>query len=128
MVGRDEHIVFVAHEAQQDAFQLVVAHLAVTDADATVGEQLLDGRRARKNTLDAIVNEVHLSAAAQFLIDRGTNQLGIEMRDHGVDRQAILGWRFDHAHIADAPAWTCAACVEWAWRSWSARRRSCGFV
>ena len=30
------------------------------------------------------------------------DQLGIEVRDHGMNRQAILGRGFDHAHVADA--------------------------
>ncbi len=34
--GAHEHVVFVAHEAQQHALQLVIAHLAVPDADAAV--------------------------------------------------------------------------------------------
>ncbi len=48
------------------------------------------------------MDEVHLAAAAQLLIDRRADQLGIEMRHHGVNRQAILGRRLDHAHIANA--------------------------
>ena len=55
-----------------------------------------------KNRVHAVVHEIDLAAAAQFLFDRGPDQFRIEMRHHGVDGQPILGRRLDHAHIADA--------------------------
>ena len=92
----------MAHEAEQDAFQLLFSHLAVSHADAGVGDQLLNGRGAGKNRIDAVVQEIHLSTALQFLIDGGADQLRIEVRDHGMNRQAILGRSLDHAHVANA--------------------------
>ena len=71
-----------------------------------------------KIDIDAIVDEIDLAAAAQLLLDRGADQLRVEVRHHGVDRQAVLGRRLDHATYRGCPAATCAACAESAWRSW----------
>ena len=43
--GAHEHVVFVAHEAEQDSFQFFLAHLAVAHADPRVRHQFLDRRR-----------------------------------------------------------------------------------
>ena len=48
----------------------------------------------------AVVDEINLAAAIKFLLDRRLNQLLIPVRDHGLNRHAIFGRRFDHAHVA----------------------------
>ncbi len=47
-------------------------------------------RGAHEDRVHAIVNEVHLPAAAQFLFNRRLDQLLMEMRDDGIDRKAIF--------------------------------------
>ena len=48
------------------------------------------------------MDEVHLAAARDLLLDGGANQIVAEVRHHGVDRQAVLGRRLDHRHVAQA--------------------------
>ena len=48
------------------------------------------------------MDEIHLAAARDLLLDGGANQLVAVMRHHGVDRQAILGRRLDHRHVAQS--------------------------
>ena len=50
----------------------------------------------------AVVHEINLAAALEFLLDGGLNQLFIPVGDYGLDRDAVFGRRFDHAHIAQA--------------------------
>ncbi|MEI9813397.1 MAG: hypothetical protein WDO18_12480 [Acidobacteriota bacterium] len=62
----------------------------------------MDGRGAHEDGVNAVVDEIDLSTAREFLFYGGLDEVGIEVRDYGVDRQAILGGRFDHAHVPDA--------------------------
>ena len=101
--GGDEHVVFVAHEAQQHALQFRPRPSARGPRRCgRCGTSSWIAGGAREDGIDAVVDEVDLAAAAQLLLDGGADQVRIEMRDHGVDRQAILGRRLDHAHVADA--------------------------
>ena len=61
--GAHEHVVFVPHEAEQHLLQFRLAHLPVPHADAAVGQQFLNVRRARENGVHAVVDEVDLAAA-----------------------------------------------------------------
>ena len=55
-----------------------------------------------EDRIHAIVDEIDLAAAAQLLLDGGLDQLRIEVRHHGVDRQPVLGRRLDDRHVAQA--------------------------
>ncbi len=78
------------------------AHLPVANADANARHQILNGGCAHVNAVHAIVDEIHLAAARDLLLDGGSDQIVAIVRHHGVDGQAILGRRFDHRHIAQA--------------------------
>ena len=52
--------------------------------------------------VDAVVHEINLAAAVEFLLDRGLDQLFIPVGDHGLNRHAVFGRGFDHAHVAQA--------------------------
>ena len=52
--------------------------------------------------IHAVVDEVDLPAAIEFLLDGGLDQLVVPAGDHGLDRHAVLGRRFDHAHVAQS--------------------------
>ena len=52
--------------------------------------------------LDAIVDEEHLAAPIELAQDRVADEPGRRLSDPGLDRQAILRRRLDHAHVADA--------------------------
>ena len=60
----NEDVVFVAHELEHGFFQFGFAHLAMSHADAGVGNELLQEGRARPNGIHAVVQEIDLPAAA----------------------------------------------------------------
>ncbi len=94
------------HELQHHFLEFRLAHLPVADADANLREQLpaafLQHRRPLPDRIDAIVHEIDLSAARQLQLDRRLDHVRLERRDHRVNREAILGRRLDHGHIAQA--------------------------
>src|SRR5579862_4429342 len=100
--GANEYVVFVAHKAQQHALQLLLAHLAVADSDAALGDKLLNPGGAREDRIDAVVHEIDLPASGELLFDSSTDEFRIEVRNHGVNRRTILGRCFNYAHVADA--------------------------
>ena len=52
--------------------------------------------------LDAVVDEVDLAAALEFVLDGGLDQLFVPVGDDGLDRHAIFGRSLDDAHVAQA--------------------------
>ncbi len=90
------------HEAKHRALELVFAHLAVADGDPRFGHEALQQRPDREDRFDAVVYEVHLTAARQLVADRTLDHRRVEPHDRGLNRQPILGRRFDHRHVADA--------------------------
>ena len=50
----------------------------------------------------AVVHEIDLPAAVEFLLDRGLDELVIPTGDHRLNRNAVFGWGFNHAHVAQA--------------------------
>ena len=70
--------------------------------DARLGHQFAHLGRDLVDGLHAVVDEVDLAAAFQFLLDGGADQLVVPGGDDRLDGHAILGRRFDHAHIAQA--------------------------
>ena len=48
----------------------------------------------------AVVHEINLAAAVEFLLDGGLDKLLVPVRDHGLNCHAVFGRRFDHAHVA----------------------------
>ena len=100
--GRDQHVRFVADEFQHHLFELGLAHLPVADDDARLRHQPLDHRRQRGDRFHAVVHEKHLPVARQLFFDHALHQRLAERRDGGLNRQAILRRRLDHAHVAQA--------------------------
>ena len=54
------------------------------------------------DALDAVVDEVDLAAAFEFLLDGGLDELVVPAGDDGLNRHAIFGRSLDHAHVAQA--------------------------
>ena len=52
------------------------------------------------DAVHAIVHEVHLAAAIEFLLDSRLDQFFVPARHHGLNGDAVLGGRFNYAHIA----------------------------
>ena len=100
--GGDEHVVLVVHEGEHDAFQLGFGHLAVAHDDARGGDEFLDARGDFVDGFDAVVDEVDLAAAFELKLDGRADDLLVELGDHGLNRHAVFGRRFDDAHVAQA--------------------------
>src|SRR5690242_10904129 len=92
----------MAHESQQNLFQLRFAHLSVADADAALGKHFLNKGGSHEDGVHAIVYEIHLPLAREFLFNGGFDQVGVKMSDYRVDRQAIFRRRLDDRHVAQA--------------------------
>ena len=90
------------HELQHHFFEFAFRHLAVADDDFRFGNQRLKFGGDFPNGIDAVVDEIDLAAAFQFLLNRGLNQFFIPTCDYGLNRHAIFGRSFDHAHVAQA--------------------------
>src|SRR3954447_14132068 len=80
-----EHVVIVLHETEQNPFEFGLAHLTVSHSDANIRQQFLNHRGAHEDRVDAVMNKVHLAAAAQLLVNGRFDQLLIEMRDDGMN-------------------------------------------
>ena len=74
----------------------------MADGDAGARHESLQLGRDLPDRVDAIVHEIDLAAALQFLLHGGLDQLLVPARDHGLNRHAVFGRRFDHAHVAQA--------------------------
>jgi len=92
----------MAHEAEEDFFEFVLDHLAVTDTDADTGDKFLEGEGTLVDGFDAVVDEIDHATAGDLLFDGGLDDLLVEFGDDGVNGEAVLGWGFDDAEIADA--------------------------
>ena len=99
---RQQDVVLVADELHHHALELVLAHLAVRDADPRLRHQPGDQVAERIDRLDAVVDEVHLAAALDLGADGPRDDRLVELDDVGLNRQAILRRRLDDRHVADA--------------------------
>ena len=100
--GRDQDVGFVMHELEHHFFQFAFRHLAVTYDDARSRHQRLELGGDLPDAVHAVVHEVNLAAALEFLLDGGLDELLVPTGDHSLNRDAVLGRSFDHAHVAQA--------------------------
>ena len=100
--GGNKNVRFVADEFQHHLFEFGLAHLAVAHHDARLRNQPLDHRCQRSDGFHAVVHEEHLALARQLFFDHALHQRLAERRHRGLNRQAVLRRRFDHAHVAQA--------------------------
>jgi hypothetical protein len=90
----------VAHELEHHPLQFGLRHLAVSDPYFGIGGEFLDHGSALPDRIDAIVQEVDLSAASELQFHRLPDEFRVERRHHGVDREPVLGRSLDHGHVA----------------------------
>ena len=67
--GRDQNVGFVMHEFQHHFFEFAFGHLSVADDDARRGNQRLKLGGDFPDGVDAVVDEIDLAAAFEFLLD-----------------------------------------------------------
>ena len=74
----------------------------MADDDARLWNQFLQLRRDLPDGVHAVVDEIDLPAALQFLLDRRLNQLVVPTRDHRLNRHAVFRRSLNHAHVAQS--------------------------
>ena len=89
-------------EVQHAPLQQRLGHLPMGHRDARFGHQARHHARQRLDRLDPVVDEENLPVALQLLTDRRGDRVRRELHDRGLDREAILGRRLDHRHVADS--------------------------
>ena len=90
------------HKFQHHFLQFAFRHLAVADDDSSARYQALKLGGDFPDGVHAVVDEVHLAAPVEFLLESGLNQLVIPACDDGLDCDAIFGWGFDYAHVTQS--------------------------
>ena len=100
--GGDEDVRFVANELEHHLFEFFFSQLAMPDNDSGFGNKFCDQIGQRIDRFHAIVDEVDLTFAGQFIFDGLFNDFFVERRDHGLNREAVAGRRFDDGHVAQA--------------------------
>ena len=74
----------------------------MADDDAGFRNQFLQLGGDFPDAVDAVVDEVDLAAAFEFLFDRRLDEFVVPAGDDGLNRHAVFGRSFDDAHIAQA--------------------------
>jgi len=72
---RDQNVGFVMHEFQHHFFQLPFTHLPMPHSNARLWSHGLNLGRNLPNRIDAVVDEINLAAAVQFLLNRRLDEL-----------------------------------------------------
>ncbi len=89
-------------EIQHDLFQLALAHLAVADGDTRFGNQLRQRASGLLDRIDGVVQEINLTAAADFAEAGLANRRCVPLRDERFDRQSRHRRRRDQRQLAQA--------------------------
>ena len=98
--GREQHVVVVVLEVEDDFLQLLRFHLSVTHCHAGVRDVLLDHLTDARQVVDAWVDEVDLSVARHLEIDGIGDNLRTQrvyLRLYGI---TVGRWRLDDAQVA----------------------------
>ena len=74
----------------------------MADDDARFGNEFCDESREGVDGLDAIVNEIDLTIASEFVFDGVADQIFAEGGDDGLNGEAVAGRRFDQGHVPQA--------------------------
>ena len=98
----DEYVVRAIDETSHDVFEFLALHLAMSNPDSYVGAQALNHARHFLDVAHAVVHEVRLSATADFVGDRVTDDFFVEAADDGVHRMPVGRWGTDDAEVAGA--------------------------
>src|SRR5262249_42067049 len=98
---RYEHVAIAPNETEHDLLKFIAGHLAMADADARLGHDLLDLLGNRVDVLHAIVDKEDLAVAVKFPKNRVADERGIEAGDPRLNRQPIARRRLQVADVAN---------------------------
>ena len=98
--GRNQHVVFVIDEVEDDLFQLLRFHLPVADGYTGIRHFASDQRFHLVDVLDAVIDEEHLPVAAHLEVDRFADDVRIEAFHLSLYRIAVRRRRRDARQVA----------------------------
>ena len=90
------------HKLQHHFFKFAFRHLPVADNDSCFWRQFLQLGGDFPDRIHAIVNEIHLAAAFEFLFNGRAHQFFVPACNDGLNCDPVLGRCFDYAHVAEA--------------------------
>ena len=79
--GREQHVVVVVREVEDDLLEFLGFHLSMTNGHAGIGDMGMDHLGDMGEVADAIVHEIHLSVARHLEVDG----IGDDLCPKGVD-------------------------------------------
>ena len=100
--GAEQDVVVAPDEVQDAVFQFLSLHLAVGHADAGVGQQAVQDVVDRGQFLHLVVQEEHLAAAVQFVVDYAAYLILVEEYYFGLDGDAVGRGCLDYGQVAGA--------------------------
>ena len=98
--GREEYVVVVVGEVEDNLLEFLGLHLSVTDGDAAVGDVLMDHLGDMGEVADAVVDEIDLSVATHLEVDGIGDNLGREGMYLCLNRIAVGRGRLDDTQVA----------------------------
>ena len=96
---REQHIIVVIDETNDDFFQLLRLHLSVSDGNAGIRNIFMDDLSDMVETFDAVADEEHLSVATHLKVDGIGYHLTAERTDFCLYRIAVGRRCADDTHI-----------------------------
>jgi len=87
----NEYIAPLVVEVGHDPLEVPFTHLAVTDGDASIREQIHYPVPGILDRLDLVVQVEHLATAQQLTLDRLLDQAVLPLPDEGLDGEASCG-------------------------------------
>ena len=99
---REQHVVVVVHEADENLLKLLGRHLSVSDSHTRVGHVFLYERSNLGQVADAVVDEEHLSVARHLEVDGVGYYLMSVHAQFGLHGVAVGRRRAHDAHVASA--------------------------
>ena len=100
--GGNQHIIFTFGEGKHGIFQRALSHLPMRHNNAGRGDEMLNAISQILETADFVIDHKDLAIAVNLALHRLAHQGFIKFGKHGMDGQALLGWRMNGAHVTDA--------------------------
>ena len=98
-LGTEKNVVFSLQEFHHHAFQLLAVHLSVGDRHSRVRHRSRQHRLHFVYVVNAVVDEVHLSAPVHLVQNGLTDKLQVELCDLGDDGKPVAGRRLDEGEV-----------------------------
>ena len=81
--------------------EFILAHFAVSDGNAGLGNPLVDAGGTAVNGFDVVMDVIALPATPQFPFESFSDDTDVVFQHIGLNGMAVLGRFLDNRHIAD---------------------------